>query len=53
MARKMKASPARIAFVVLNDTILVLQIPIYNKLYPDINYGINLVYTYNSNEINR
>jgi len=36
----------------LNDSILVIRIPIINKLYPTEDYGINLVYTYNSNITN-
>ena len=32
-----------------NNTFLILQIPIKNELYPDIDFGINLIYPYNSN----
>ena len=34
------------------DSFLVIKIPIVCDLYPGIDFGINLVYLYNSNEIN-
>lgn len=34
------------------DSFLVIKIPIVCELYPGIDFGINLVYLYNSNEIN-
>ena len=34
-------------YVNTNDTFLVLNIPITNELYPNIDFGINLVYLYN------
>ena len=33
-----------------NNSFLVISIPITNSLYPNIDFGINLVYPYNSNE---
>ena len=32
-----------------NDSFLIIKIPIKHKLYPNIDFGINLVYPYNSN----
>ena len=37
--------------VVTEDNILVIKIPIKHKVYPNIDFGINLVYPYDSNEI--
>lgn len=42
------------SYVELNEeysgnNILVLKIPIINELYPDIDFGINIVYLYNIN----
>lgn len=34
-----------------NDSFLIIKIPITCSLYPDIDFGINLVYPYNSNKI--
>lgn len=36
-----------------NSEFLVLKIPIVNKLYPDDDFGINLVYQYNLNYVSR
>ena len=33
-----------------NNTFIVIKIPIKNELYPNIDFGINLVYPYNSNQ---
>lgn len=33
-----------------NNSFLVIKIPIENELYPNDNFGINLVYPYNSNK---
>ena len=33
-----------------NDSFLVIKVPINCELYPNIDFGINLVYPYNSNE---
>lgn len=35
-----------------NNSFLIIKIPIKNKLYPKQDFGINLIYTYNSNNIN-
>ncbi len=35
----------------VNDSFLVIKIPIKNNLYPNKDFGINIVYPYNSNEI--
>ena len=32
-----------------NDSFLIIKIPVKHKLYPNIDFGINLVYPYNSN----
>lgn len=37
--------------VELDNSFLVIKIPITNKLYPNEDFGINLVYPYNSNKI--
>jgi len=34
----------------VNDSFLIIDIPITNSLFPNLNFGINLVYQYNSNE---
>ena len=34
-----------------NDSFLIIKIPIKNDLYPNLDFGINLVYPYNSNNI--
>ena len=34
-----------------NDSFLIINIPIKHKLYPNKNYGINLVYQYNSTKV--
>ena len=31
-----------------NDSFLIIKIPIKHKLYPNIDFGINLIYPYNS-----
>ena len=36
----------------LNNAILVIEIPIYNKKYPDENFGVKLIYQFNSNIYN-
>lgn len=33
-----------------NDSFLIIKIPIKHELYPNIDFGINLVYPYNSNK---
>ena len=35
--------------VTLSNSVLVINIPIYNKKYTDTNFGINIVYQFNSN----
>lgn len=35
----------------LNDSIMVINIPIKSKLYPKENFGVNIVYQYNSNTL--
>ena len=35
----------------VNDSILVINIPIIKKLYPSQDFGINIVYQYNSKEM--
>lgn len=34
-----------------NNSFLVIKVPISNKLYPKEDFGINVVYSYNSNKI--
>ena len=34
-----------------NDSFLIIKIPIKNDLYPNIDFGINLVYQYNSSKV--
>lgn len=34
----------------VNDSLLIIKIPIKCSLYPDIDFGINLVYQYNSSK---
>lgn len=36
----------------LNNGILVIEIPIYNKKYQDENFGVKLIYQFNSNIYN-
>ena len=33
----------------LNDSLLVIDIPIYNKKYTDTNFGVKVIYQFNSN----
>lgn len=33
------------------DSLIILKIPIINELYPDSNFGINLVHIYNPSEL--
>ena len=35
----------------INNSFLVIKIPIKHKMYPNEDFGIKLVYTYNSNKI--
>lgn len=35
----------------VNNSFLVIKIPIKNKLYPKQDFGLNIVYPYNSNEV--
>jgi len=35
----------------VNNSILVIKIPIINKIYPNDDFGINIVYQYNSKKI--
>lgn len=35
----------------INNSFYIIQIPISNKLYPNEDLGINIIYPYNSNEI--
>lgn len=35
----------------VNNSILVIEIPISNKLYPNEDFGIKIVYQYNSNKV--
>lgn len=34
-----------------NDRILSIKVPIYNSLFKNDNFGINIIYIYNSNEL--
>lgn len=36
----------------LDNSFLIIKIPIKSKLYKNEDFGINLIYTYNSNKIN-
>ena len=36
----------------VNNGILIIEIPIYNKKYPDDNFGVKVIYQFNSNIYN-
>ena len=36
----------------VNDSILIINIPIENDMYPNTNFGINLIYQYNASQHN-
>lgn len=45
----MEISEIEVSDVSVNNNILVIKIPISNKLYPKQDFGLNIVYQYNSN----
>lgn len=48
---KLEITDVEVSSTEVNNSILVIKIPIINKIYPNEDFGINLVYQYNSNKI--
>lgn len=46
----LKKIEANVSSADVNNSFLVIKIPITNKLYPDEDFGISVVYQYNSNK---
>ena len=41
-------SKSNVTDITLNDSILIVDMPIYNKKYTDTNFGIKVIYQFNS-----
>lgn len=48
---KIKTETIEVSSTDINNSFLIIDIPLENKLFSDENFGINIVYQYNSNKI--